>query len=342
MNLKLVANHAAVNVTGYVKGEANGEIQVANPKAGETAVIGGTITLTHTSFGMPSGPAGSAPPQFVSAGYTYPPVGLNVNVALGDDVKLQSTTVAAPLMPTTQAAVIRGTIRQPDIHGTVALAPRRGRVTSSALVLDSGVLTFHTEVDGTAPLGARIILLKGTYDVQAEQTLVTADVDGRNVGPVHVDMKIHGVIETAGGPRVEVSSEPELTQEQILTLIGLSAYAPGGTTDASQLLSQRAVSLLASGIREALLSPIEAQLTKSLGLQEFTLVASFNQPLEVNIGKYLFKNLLLSYRYTFLGSQDVRWNMGLSYQLPARHYLVTFATNESGDIQFRVTRSWSF
>jgi autotransporter translocation and assembly factor TamB len=339
-DMRVVAERAQVVYGGMFRGELEGALEITNPEPGETAVLAGTMTLQRAVFGLPEGGvAPSGPIQLAVAPRNYPPLGLHVNVGLGDDVRFQSAGVTAPLTPTTQALVLRGTIQAPEARGTVGLAPGAGRVTAGNLALASGVLSYASELPERRQR-ERTITITYRYDVLAEQTLASANVDGREMGPVYLTMRITGT--DAAPPAVEVESEPPLTTDQILALVGFASFMPGGTTNLDQLLSQRVVSLLASGLREALLAPIEEELTRSLGLQEFSVMLTFDQPLQVTMGKYLVKNLMVNYRYTYVSAHDIRWNLGLSYQLPSKRNLVTFATNQSGDIQLRVSHSWSF
>ena len=163
-------------------------------------------------------------------------------------------------------------------------------------------------------------------------------MEGRNIGLVHLALSITG--EVPGSTNVTLTSEPPLTEDQKLTLMGLEPLTGTGTTDVSQMLSQRFMSLLAIGVRQALLAPLEQELRRSLGLTEFTVAFSLDQPMELRVGKLLFKNFLISYRYSLINSQAELWNLGLSYEW--RDMLLTFSTNESGDEQFRVSRTWSF
>jgi len=235
--------------------------------------------------------------------------------------------------------VAQGTPQDPHLWGRIDARPSRGTLPGTAFNLRSFSLRHEIAPQPGERVPPKRLALTGHYSGFAEQTLPNVTVDGRSLGPVHLAMTIEG--DLPQGPTVRVTAEPPLTQEQILALIGLEGLAPSGTTDLNELLSQRFVSLLATGFREALFEPIETQLKRYLGLEEFSVSFSFDQPLEVRLGKYLFRNFLVTYRYSLIGGRQEQWNLGVSYDLPQR-YRVTYGSNESGEKQFRVTRQWAF
>ncbi len=341
-DLHLQTSALPVEYPGLLRGELDGALHVQNPAPGERALIRGGFTLDHAAFGFPQVSGGSAEKPLVGLSRPVPDFGLDVKLALGPDVSLKTPTLTAPFVPTATALVTQGSLLRPSVRGALATRPSEGTLPGTSFVLRGLNIAYALAPESGHERPPFPLLLTGGYRGMAEQTLPYVEVDGRNIGPVHLTMTIDGnFAEMSKGPTVRVTAEPPLTQEQIAVLVGLQGMVPGGTTDLDELLSERFVSIVGRGLREALFTPLQTQLRRALGLTEFTVLFAFGQPLEVRLSKYLVRNFLVSYRYSVIGPRNEQWTLAVNYDLPG-NYRVSYSTNESEETQFRVSRSWSF
>ncbi|HEY3397490.1 MAG TPA: translocation/assembly module TamB domain-containing protein [Armatimonadota bacterium] len=350
-NLHLDTKQAELSYPSVLKGTLDGALQVTSPTPGQPALISGKLLLDPATLGLIQW-AGPSTGQLMAPGARFPDFGFNVTVAVGKKVQLRAGGLQTLLQPTAEALVLTGSAQAPDVHGGAAAVPNSGSLPGTDFNVRSLSFTYSIKPVETPrlnpsappPRGPRMLALKLNYTGLADQTLSTASVDGRNIGPVHLVMDIRGGL-PARTPQeqtvITLSSEPPLTQDQIRALVGLGAFGTSGTTDVNQVLSQRFGSLLAGGLRAALFSPIEEEFRRSLGLSEFTVAFTFDQPFEIRMGKYLVDNFLVNYHYTLVGQRTAKWDLGVSYDLP-KNLRATYATNESGDHQFRIGRSWGF
>jgi len=170
---------------------------------------------------------------------------------------------------------------------------------------------------------------------QAERVVSQVEVDGRVFGPVHLYLNFTG--ELPGTIEVKATSEPALAEEQIYAILGAEPF--GGLMAAGeaggQALSQRFVSLLAVGLRAGVFEPLEAQLRELLGLAEFSINFALNQPIEVQMGKYLVRNLLVSYRQALGAGDDNEWWLVISYEV-VPGAVVSYHTRDDGEERFSV------
>ena len=322
-----------------VRGALDGEIHLANPTSGEPAMIRGGLTLDRAVFGIPQWSTTGGPLVYPGPGPLIPDFGLELALALGPKVTLKTPALVAPVVPTKTAAVVTGTLRRPRVDGGLQTLPRSGSLPGTTFSLRG--LTFTYSIEPRSPRGRPPyeLLVTGHYEGLADETLAYVEVEGRNVGPVHLIMTISGDLPRP--PRIDIKAEPPLTAQQINTLVALAGLVPPGTTETSDVLSQRFANLLAVGFREALFTPIQASLQRFLGLQELSVTFSFDQPLEVRMGKYVAQDFLVSYRYSLVGPRNEYWNLALSYELTNK-YRVSYGTNESGENSFRVSRGFAF
>lgn len=342
-DVTLTAAQVPVSYPNTMQAVLEGALRVSNPLANQPAVVSGVLTLDKGHLGLPQSAAGrGAGGPLTGLGPGVPDFGLDVRVAIGPDFALRTPALVAPFVPTSTAALAQGSLLAPRIRGGLQTEPMAGSLPGTSFSLRSMTISYQL-----APVEPRTQLpyalaLTGGYHGVAEQTLPFVQVEGRSIGQVQLTMTIdNDFADPERGTVIRVTAEPALTQEQIAILIGLAGLVPGGTTDVDELLSQRFVSILGRGFREALFNPLEAQVRRALGLTEFTVLFSFGQPLEVRMTKYLAKNFLVTYRYSLIGSRNEQWNLGISYDLPGG-IRVTYGTDERETTQFRVSRGWTF
>ncbi len=343
-DLQFQATEVPVNYPGILRALVDSGLRVSNPSSGQPAVISGSLLVDNGTLGFSQADGGSeSKGPLVGLGPGVPDFGLDVKVGLGSRLALRTLALVAPFLPTAEAVVATGSLLAPRVRGSLQTSPGEGSLPGSSFTVRGLNIAYSLVARNERGRPPYPLVLTGEYHGAAEQTLPYVQVDGRNIGPVHLSMTIDGdLAEVSKGPVVKVTAEPPLTQEQVALLVGLQGLVPGGTTDFNELLSQRFLSVLGRGFREALFTPIETQVRKALGLSEFTVLFSFGQPLEVRMGKYLTDNFLVTYRYSLISPRNEQWNLGISYDLPVQKLRVTYSTNESGENQFRVGRAYSF
>jgi hypothetical protein len=144
----------------------------------------------------------------------------------------------------------------------------------------------------------------------------------------------------AGRPElrgVSIRTEPPLDQDAIWPLLGVS---PVGAEDMGlqAQVQEQAFGILASELRLRLLEPAAESLRRAVGLDELTVNFTYDQPVELTVGKYLIPNLLVTYRRPF-GGREEEYDLRLSYRASGKSY-VTIATDETEQIsvQFQWTQ----
>ncbi len=341
-DLRLELKEAEVNYADLYDGVIAGVITAQNPQPDAAVQIAGLLTARNARLGVPSG-GGEGPRELRGFAPDFPSPTFDVAVAIGPQVAFSGAGVNAPLRLTQQALVISGTPQRPVIAGEVQVEPGKTKVpTGIVKIVELGV-KYRL---GPA-LASHIVPVKlefaGEVKGAAEQIISSAIVDGQPLGPVHIYYEISGALPPP--VKVEVSSEPPLSEEQIYAIVGREPFArlaaTGPSAGFSDIVSKQFMGLLAAGFRAKIFEPLEAELRRALGLSEFSVYFAFDQPLEVRIGKYLVRDLSVSYRHTVISETTDEWDLSLSYQLPRRLGL-SYTTNESGETQVRVGRTYRF
>ena len=179
--------------------------------------------------------------------------------------------------------------------------------------------------------------LRFTYHLwgQGERIVQGVVVEGRRIDQVRLLFTVSQDSAEARrtGPsqpapfNVTVTADPPLNQDQINRII------------ASQIISDPLFAL-AEGLKLGIFQPIEERLRSAFGLAEVSVNFQLNQPVDVQIGKYLVKNIYASYRRTFSRGGEA-YTLSVSYQLPNK-MLLSVTTDDVGDRQIRVGKNWSF
>jgi hypothetical protein len=324
-----------------VRGTVNGGLRLANPSPGKPAALTGSLTLSRGTVSIPPMPPRETPLTLPWLSPPVPDFPLDLTLAVGPGVIHKTPALTATVAPTPTALVAGGSLLAPRVHGRLQIEPQSGKLAGTSFTVGNLGVDYTIQPPGPDQPGLppHCLVVTGHYQGDAEETLTYVEVGGRNIGPVHLAMTISG--DLPHPPVISVHAEPPLSESQIYALIGLAGVVPTGTTDPSEMLSQRFADLLAAGFREAIFAPIESSLAHILGLQEFTVSFSFDQPLEVHLGKYLAKNFLVSYRYLLVGPRNEEWNLALSYDL-SNGYRLSYGTNESKENALRVSKSYTF
>jgi len=317
------------------------ELKAANPAAGQPVKITVRGELAHAQVGLP--PLGGAGTGVLRAfGDAVPAVNLDARFVLGPDVTFVGYGIRAPLQPTDEALVVSGTPQRPRLEGRIQVVPGRASVPTGAINIQEFGVRYVVAPklgDFTVPVQLQV---GGEVWGKADKLVTGVAMAGRDTQPVHIYLQISGQLPDQ--VRIDTYSKPPLSEQQILAMLGigtLGGLGPAtGATSISEVVSKRFLSLLAMGFRTTIFEPIEEQLKRTLGLSELSINFTFDQPLELRIGKYMIKNFLVTY-HTVMGEFRNEWEMGLSYELP-RGLRVAFTTDDQNENLVQIEYTTNF
>ncbi len=340
VDIEIELADATVNYAPIFDGLVDGGITVKNPAEGQPAVVMGRIVPSQARVAPPAGGGGGGPTY--SWGPQRPAPRFDLEVVLGENIVLKTPGLTAPLQANTTIAHLTGTPQRPLVTGLIEFEPGRASVpTGLVRIAELGVEYRYGPKPGEyrepMELG-----LSGRIWGEARQLIPSAVVDGRQIDQLTVFIEIGGAL--PNDINLTLSSRPQLSEDQLYQIIGtepLGLVADGGGGSLTDLFSQQFTGLLAAGFRAAIFRPVEEQIKQALGLDQFTVMFGFDQPIDVRIGKYVMEDLLVNYRHTVVSETEDEWDLGLSYELP-RKFRVSFTTDEENDAQFRVSFTRGF
>jgi autotransporter translocation and assembly factor TamB len=263
---------------------------------------------------------------------------LAVQVAAGENLSAKGSGVTAPISATPNALRLAGTPQRPSITGSLASHGGRTSLPTSTLDIDHFSLDYSIEpraLDAGDPVE---LVLGGNISGLAQTTLNrTGDT------PIRLEVNISGQLPDQ--VRVTTTATPPLTDTQIYALLGgvPSDYVPGvgkRDTNGTQLVSQEFLASLANAFRLRVFQPLQDELMRALGLSELGVTFAFNEPVTVKVGKYLVRNLEISYSRP-VSSEFDQYDLDLSYQLPAG-LKITYHSDELEDHRLQIGYSWSY
>jgi len=184
--------------------------------------------------------------------------------------------------------------------------------------------------------------LTGNVRGSAQTVLRSASLYGQDIGAVTINIYLSGMLPDRWD--LQVSSTPPLEESQIYALLGTTPLggllAEGGPTDIEQMVSEQFLAALAAGFKMAVFEPIEQQLRRALGLSELSVNFTFNQPVEIRVGKYVMDNLLVSYRTAF-GGDEAEYDMTVAYEV-GHDLRVSYTTDERSRNRVQLEKLWQF
>ncbi len=350
-DMTLTAAAAGVALKGILEGVVDGTIKLAGPGGGVPVSASGKCTLAHGLIGIPAG--GGEKNDLYALSSAYPKVQFDVKVALGPDMKVSGPGINAPLQPTPPGAGsgefavhLQGTPQEPVIEGMAEAQHGQTQTPGGVATINQlGVAYALRPKRETFKRDPMKLELTGDVWGSAETVVTSANLYGREIGPVKIGMALTGQLPDQW--EIQVWSTPPLQESQIYALLGAAPFGyflAGGEgaagTDIQRLVSEHFLSALAAGFKVAIFEPLEQQLRRALGLSEFSVNFTFNQPVEIRIGKYLVENLLVSYR-TALGTQDEEYDMTVSYEV-GRSLRISYTTDERNRSRVQLERVWVF
>jgi translocation and assembly module TamB len=246
LDLGLTATKLTVTLPGLYSGGIDGSLTLTGPAHSPT--LGGTVTLSHGTVALAESAGGSG---LGAASAPSIPLALDASLVIGDDVTYVLGPARARLAGSVHAS---GTIQKPALSGQIEAVSGSVRLLGTPFTLTQAVATF-SEDHGIYPQIA--VTAQGLY------------------GPTRVVFSVTGFLPN---PTINVSSDPPMSQDQIL---GLIAGTNGGQGSATGLLSQ------------ALFGSVTSSVQQAFGV-DMTLSYESQAPLNLQIGRYLLSNLYLS------------------------------------------------
>jgi autotransporter translocation and assembly factor TamB len=292
-----------------------------------TPAITGAIAVRDTTLGLPATfpePPRERTPPIVNPSF-------DLVLVIGQNTHIRNPAIDAQV---NGRLPITGTLAEPQVRGR--------------LLVDRGTLTFPTarfrisgeiEVSYVPSLGAeapapmRVDLTATTrmtgrdpstggtqrYDItltaQGPLAPITSTQTAGNFGST-ADLSSRRV----GGLTIQATSDPPLSQSQILAMIGNVQVVEGilaGGSNVQDVLRQEFEQALTASVVPALFQPFESRIEQALGLEEFGLDFAFREPVQLRIGRRLFDGFYGSYARA-LGATQEQSRLDLYYKISDR------------------------
>lgn len=319
VDLKLTAKNAQPISSNIITANVDADIQV-NGTASEKLDVNGKVRVNRANIGIPSGfPPDVAVLDVRRPGKTPPPppekplvIALNITVDAPRQVLVKGRGLDAELGGELR---VRGTLDAPVVGGSFDL--QRGTFTlgSSQLNFSQGTVTFNGEG------------LKRAIDPTLDFVAQTQVLD------VTATVKITGL---ADQPKIELSSTPDLPQDEIMArlLFGQSA---------SQLTALQVVQIgaaLATLTGGGGLNPL-GKLQKTLGLDRLTVGSDSsngttasnpqqNSGYNVEAGRYVSSRVFVAVKESTTGVSQLVVDVDLTKRLKLQTRLSSGSTNTQG------------
>lgn len=341
-DLQLTSSNADVRYMRSLRGRLSGAIRMhrttapgAGPWAPQRVRLDGSLNLRNADLVL-AAPRGGEPVVLRGLPLWVPTPTFDVRLSAGEGVLLRGMGVTVPVAPG-EMAHLTGTLQSPNLSGSLSAREGAVRVPTGALQIKQAKITYALAPVGPPAEGERTDLaLTGKVDIRGERLFTNVELPGWGVTPLQVHMAVEG--EIPNDIHVRLWSEPPLQEEQLVAMLGAESLGglTGGGGAEETTVSQQALSMLAAGFRATIFEPIETELMRLLQLSEFNVRFGFNQETEVRLGKYLVKDLLVSYQHSVGGGGDDRYQLSLSYRLKNRVF-VAYTTNERNENRVKLT-----
>jgi translocation and assembly module TamB len=318
VSLKLTAKNAQPIASNILTANLDANMEVTGT-ARERLDVDGTVRVNRADVGIPSGlPPNVAVLQVEEPGQAPPPpsgqhlvIGLNVTVDAPRQILVKGRGLDAEMGGKLH---VQGTSDEPKVSGGFDLIRGFFTLASSKLTFSNGNVTFSG-----AGLKNRIV---PTLDFTA----------GTKVAEVTATVHITGL---ADAPKIELSSTPELPQDEILArlLFGESA----SQLTAMQLLQiGAALAALGGGGGDSGFNPV-AKVQKSLGLDRLSVGGGSSSTQggqssgpTVEAGKYVSSRVYVGVKETTTGDSQIAVDVDLTKNLKLQAKLGNGQTTAQG------------
>jgi TamB, inner membrane protein subunit of TAM complex len=292
-----------------------------------TPAVTGTVALRNTTLGLPA--TFPEPPRERTPPIINPT--LDLVLVIGQNCQIRNPAIQAQV---NGRLPITGTLEEPQVRGR--------------LLVDRGTLTFPTarfrisgEIEvaylpglgADAPAPMRVDLTAtarmtgrdpATGGTQAYNITLTAQgplapvTSAQGTGTFGQTADLSG--RRVGGLNIQATSDPPLSQSQILAMIGNVQVVEGilaGGSNVQDVLRQEFEQALTASVVPALFQPFESRIEQALGLEEFGLDFVYREPVQLRIGRRLFDGFYGSYARA-LGVSQERYRLDLYYKISDR------------------------
>jgi hypothetical protein len=264
----------------------------------------GEIDLLNTRLALPA----SLPEAKPRAAVPVPNPNFLLDVRLARDVWLENPVLR---MQMAGDLPIRGTLAEPSVHATLTV--QRGQMTyPTARFRVEGTVeiayspTASTPDATSTPTTLRVDLtatsrIRGTDPNTGQRQSYDVTLNIR--GPLTAQAYQPGaslISETRPGQQltIEATSNPPLSQEQILALLGqesaIQAITRGGVS-AENALRQTVTDTLTGSVLPTLFTPLTSSIERWLGLEEFSVEFAFDEPLQLLMTKKIYGPFFVTY-----------------------------------------------
>ncbi|TAM89261.1 hypothetical protein EPN42_07905, partial [bacterium] len=265
------AHHPRIDAPAYFKGRIDGAVSAVR-SPGQQPMVAGNLAVSDARIPLSAlfNPNAQRQPQ-----QPPPEVGLNLALAFGKDVRIQSPNVD---IGGEGAVIVGGTTRAPSLDGS--FTSTGGTVSFfREFRLENGSVAFDPS-SGIIP----------TIDAVAATRVTNPDTD--------ITLHVTG---PATGMNVEFSSEPAYDREQILGLLagaqgigavpGVASTGESGNFSAAATTQQLALSGVNQVFTRNLLEPLSSALGSSLGFQNLQLFNDLSSGFGANAVKAFGKDV---------------------------------------------------
>jgi translocation and assembly module TamB len=270
LNLQLDADRAKVAYRPYVSGLLEGTLRLEG--TAQRPTVTGKIALSGGDVTIGAGlstPAGNG--NLISL--TNPI--LNLDVQAGEGLWVNVGGLRFQVHGVLHTA---GTWHRPQLSGEVTAEGGTFRAFNTTFTLTEGRASFSA-FRGIVPF----------IDAVAET----------RVGSTRVTLHVTG---TPDNLSLALSADPPLSRQQIVELLA-------SQTGITQLLRGDLEGALRAQLSQALFGSVNLAAARALGLDEFTIVYDFIQPLQLRIGKLLVRNLYVTVTSTFADPPLYVWSL---------------------------------
>ncbi|MGE5531708.1 MAG: translocation/assembly module TamB domain-containing protein, partial [Bacteroidota bacterium] len=312
-----------------------GNLQVMTPPNRQKAVVRGNLTLSDGIIGL--APAGVVAGPMRALSSRFPSPDLEIQAAIGRNLRFRGSGVNTPLEPNPQAMRVVGTPQRPAISGSLMARGGTTNLPTATLRLSSFGVNYTIEpepLDHGDPVALRV---RGRVDGLAQTRISSIDQ------PIDIDVAITGSLPDQ--ITVHTTSTPALTEAQIYALLGGVPFTQlpgiaGRDQNLTQMVSAQFLATLANAFRLRLFQPIEEEIQRLLGLSELSVYFAFDQPVTLQVGKYVLRDLLVSYEQPVVANAQM-YDLRVSYVLPGG-LRITYHNDERNDQRIEVGYNFTF
>lgn len=310
-DLKLVAKEFEFwerNLSGQFQEEVafrlNGAVAIQD--RWPSPLVKGDLELQHARVDMQKYQAPKEPPP-------REPLAINPRFALTLKSREAEVLAARTKAYANASLAIRGSLNEPQIEeGSVGLVRGGVNVSTAYFRIKEGEIAFEMDPrHGLSALG------------QIELATHLRGKNPRTGKEESFAVEAHVAIDIPNAPEEQVQMEfeatPYLENDQVWSLLMRKDVLEGivaGRTDASveDALKKEAANLVATALQPSLVEPVERAVAEMLGLNEFSIRASFEEPVEVQVGKHLVKGLRVSYTRA-VSAREARYTFKVDYEV---------------------------